>query len=97
VIYSTLVNELAPQNFLETILIERIAFYYTKLQRIVKIDTQEVNIQTLFCTMKHLQDTMPENHVFEIDINPDTGVTQKQIQIQEKIEQLQEQIRKLEK
>ena len=96
--YSTLVEELEPKGFIEVMLLERIAFYYTKLQRAIHIDTKQITIQKIVCQMTHLQQVIPDSEELGELLDLDFS-TNKQIkeELEDKIDDLQLQVRQLEK
>ena len=99
--YSTLVDELQPSWFMEIMLLERIAFYYTKLQRAIHIDTQQITIQKIASQVKHLNADIPDEYelgaIEEINFATNEEAIEQKNEVTKKINLLQKQVREIEK
>ena len=95
---NVLVEELKPESLLETMVIERIALSYTKLQRVVKLDTKQVGMENLQKEIRYLEYFMPvrENLLskYELDMydTTDQETEKKIVEIEKKIRSIREKL-----
>ena len=100
-IVNVLLEELKPESLLETMILERIALYYMKIQRVVKIDTRQVEVETLCEEINYLNSIKPKRESILSDFdfeNRNDKVKEKEIlEIENKILIIQNMIGKINK
>jgi len=103
-IFKVLLEELNPENFLEEMLVERIALNYMKLQRVVRFDTKQVLLEKYSTEKDFLKESRPqepESHIPMIDLwepqEDNQEDKRKRMEIDNQISNINERIKELEK
>lgn len=95
-IVNVLVEELKPESLLETMIFERIALYYMKLQRVTRLDTKQVEIDRLQEEIDYLESTKPQRESLLLDLDfeskNDKAKEKEILEIENKIHMIQSRI-----